>query len=457
MHSKGTRTSSLAGYSAALAVAGICALGMGCISAALAQGSPDEPNVITSGDWLSDSNDKPAAPPPAATPNTALPPVVVPPAGDKTKKPATASKPKAAKTAAAKDPTADIATGKARAGQSIIALVNDEPITAYEIEQRQRLLGMSAGGIQEKAQANFKALIKAPGTSERLKAILNEVVEANKGKSREDIIEIFEKRKKEFAISMQRQALDTARSSVLPGLKKQAMDELIEERLKLQEAKRLNVVAGDDDVDKIIKGIAERNKMSETEFAEYVKKGGGDLSAMKSWNEVVRRKYGQQVAISERDVDRFVEKAPAAAVDDNVDLQVQRVTLPIVGKPDQKQVAQRLAEAEMVAAGFKGCLTTAVAAQVVAGAKFEDLGTMKPSKIGEPTRSLLLSAKDGDILPPSVGGGGVELWIVCGRQVGKANEERRQNAQAELRQREFEVLARKAMKDLRQDASIEYR
>jgi peptidyl-prolyl cis-trans isomerase SurA len=448
MHSKGTRTSSLAGYSAALAVAGICALGMGCISAALAQGSPDEPNVITSGDWLSDSNDKPAAPPPAATPNTALPPVVVPPAGDKTKKPATASKPKAAKTAATKDPTADIATGKARAGQSIIALVNDEPITAYEIEQRQRLLGMSAGGIQEKAQANFKALIKAPGTSERLKAILNEVVEANKGKSREDIIEIFEKRKKEFAISMQRQALD----------------ELIEERLKLQEAKRLNVVAGDDDVDKIIKGIAERNKMSETEFAEYVKKGGGDLSAMKSrfratlsWNEVVRRKYGQQVAISERDVDRFVEKAPAAAVDDNVDLQVQRVTLPIVGKPDQKQVAQRLAEAETVAAGFKGCPTTAVAAQVVAGAKFEDLGTMKPSKIGEPTRSLLLSAKDGDILPPSVGGGGVELWIVCGRQVGKANEERRQNAQAELRQREFEVLARKAMKDLRQDASIEYR
>ena len=44
------------------------------------------------------------------------------------------------------------------AEQSIVALVNDEPITGYEIQQRAVML--SGGSVQQKAQENFKALIK---------------------------------------------------------------------------------------------------------------------------------------------------------------------------------------------------------------------------------------------------------------------------------------------------------
>ncbi len=89
--------------------------------------------------------------------------------------------------------------------------------------------------------------------------------------------------------------------------------------------------------------------------------------------------------------------------------------------------------------------------------EFDVLSAQKPSSIPEPTRSLLLNARDGEMLPPTVSPGSVELWAVCGRKVVKADDQKREVAENSLRQKEFDILAKKHLKDLRQDAAIEYR
>ena len=126
-------------------------------------------------------------------------------------------------------------------------------------------------------------------------------------------------------------------------------------------------------------------------------------------------------------------------------------------KADQKAVAQKLSEAHLLASRFTGCAETKVLASQLKGARFQKLGKRKPSSIPEPTRSMLLSAADGDMLPPVIGDGSVELWAVCGRTVVSATDKKRQDAKATLRTKEFEIMARKHLKDLRQDASIEFR
>jgi peptidyl-prolyl cis-trans isomerase SurA len=92
-----------------------------------------------------------------------------------------------------------------------------------------------------------------------------------------------------------------------------------------------------------------------------------------------------------------------------------------------------------------------------ASAKFEDLKAIKPTSIPEPTRSMLLSAKEGDVLPPTTSGGGIEIYAVCGRRAIKGDEKAREQAQEELAQREFEIVAKRHLRDLRQDAHIEFR
>ena len=82
---------------------------------------------------------------------------------------------------------------------------------------------------------------------------------------------------------------------------------------------------------------------------------------------------------------------------------------------------------------------------------------IKPGSIAEPMRSMLLSAKDGDVLPPVTTSAGVELYAVCGRRQASGNEQLRQKALAELQSKELEVFARQHLRNLRQEANIEYK
>jgi len=353
-------------------------------------------------------------------------------------------------------------SGKRRgARQSIVVLVNDDPITDYQVEQRSRLMAMQAN-IGEQAQANFKRLIQQESTNQRLRQILHETIQANPGKSREEILAAFERRKQQFAEQLQRQAVESARAAAIPAYRKKALDELIEERLKLQEAQRLGITIDDSQVDDIIKNIAARNKKTPEQFAQDLKRMGVDVNTMRerfratlAWNAVVRRRFSAQVAVSQRDIDRMISSS-AGNAEDQVELRLHRVTLPVTGKLDQKVMAQKLDEAERVWRNFKGCSSTAALSKQI-GAKFEDLGPTKPSAVPEPTRSLLLNAKDGEMVPPNMSSKGVELYAVCGRKVIKANEQVREQVAQELQQKEFEVLAERHLRDLRQDAHIEYR
>jgi peptidyl-prolyl cis-trans isomerase SurA len=298
-----------------------------------------------------------------------------------------------------------------------------------------------------------------------MRAILEETIRANPGKTREQVLAAFEERKKVFVQSLQRQAIESAKSSLIPKFKKQALEELIDERLKLQEAKRLTLNVSDEEGDKVFKGIAERNKMTEAQFTEHLKGQGIDARTMKSrlhaqaaWRDVIRRKFGPQIAVTARDVDKYVEAAGGAGGgEDQTELQLQKITLTVPGKIDQRVMAKRLEEAEGLRRKFGGCKGMQALAATVPNAAHQDMGFTKSSAVAEPTRSLLLSAKDGEMVPGSLAQSGVELYAVCGRRTVKADEQKRQQVQEELTMKEFDVLARRHLRDLRQDAMIEYK
>ena len=106
---------------------------------------------------------------------------------------------------------------------------------------------------------------------------------------------------------------------------------------------------------------------------------------------------------------------------------------------------------------FSNCRSTRVLAGKVAGTRFQDMGNRKPSNFQEPTRTLLMNAKEQEMIPPSVTSGGIELLAVCKRTVIKAEDRLRDEKIAEFRQAKFERLARKHLRDLMDNAIIEDR
>jgi len=348
--------------------------------------------------------------------------------------------------------------------QAIVLLVNDEPITAYEIQQRANFLALQEGAgltpeIKAKAEARWAQITKDPKINERLNAMMRE----RKVTSQEQAQAV----QKEFVMKLQHDMLDQlqreTRAALMPKLKKEAQEELIDERLKLQEAKRGGIEITDADVKRMMKSLSDRNKMTEEQFAQHLKGMGVDIATMNertraqaAWREVVRRKFSAQISITSRDVDRMLSSTASETGADTVELQIQKITLPTHGKMDQTALAKRYAEADGLRQRISGCNGMGGLAKEVNG-RFDDLKYIKPSAISEPTRSMLLNARDGDVLPPATTAGGIEIYAVCGRRSIKADEKEREKAQEELAQKEFEIMAKRQLRDLRQDAHIEYR
>jgi hypothetical protein len=235
-------------------------------------------------------------------------------------------------TAAAKSDSAKPAPASSR-GQGIVVVVNDEPITGYEIEQRARFLGLSAN-VGEHAKEAFQRLVKSESTEARMRALQQDVIRSNPGMTRDQLIAIIRERQKEIGMSLQKQALENARTAILPKLRKDAREELIDERLKVQAAKKLGIVVSDNDVKTLIKDIADRNKMTYEQFAQHLKGTGVDISTMgerfraqKAWRDLIGRRYSAQVSVSQRDVDRALSAAALEAGEDTVELQVQKLAL----------------------------------------------------------------------------------------------------------------------------------
>lgn len=348
---------------------------------------------------------------------------------------------------------ADDATPSTRPIQSIVALVNDDPITGYEIEQRVALAMLGAPDVQRRLQAK----LKAPNMNDQFKNFAMKRLQASPPKSEAEQQGRIKQLQGEFVASLKSQV----EKEFVPTARKQALDELIDERLKMQEAKSLSVIAADDEVERIVSGMAERNKMNTQQFGEHLVRMGASITVMReriraslSWSDVIRRKFGHQITVANRDVDRMVASSEGQ---DDVELRINRILLTVPTNLDQKRLAQRINDAEQMRGKFGGCKSMEGMARGVPGARFDDLGDRRPTSLPEPTRSLLLSAHDDELLPPTIGEGGVELWAVCGRKVIKAADSKRETAQNELRQKEFEILSKKHLKDLRQDAHIEFR
>lgn len=352
---------------------------------------------------------------------------------------------------------------KSRSEQSIVLLVNDDPVTAWEVEQRTAFLASSTRpniDMRSRAEARWKQIIQDPKTNERFQQLLRE----KNVRSQEQAKAVQLAYVKQLQQNMMQQLQREVRATVLPGLRKQAKEELIEERLKLQEAKKLGIELTDDDVKEVLNNLAQGNKMTLEQFTQHLRSMGFDISTLRNrlkaqvaWREVIRRRYGAQISVNERDIERAMQNTAVESGQDTVELQVHKITLPLQNSLDQTQMARRYAEADALRRKYAGCKSMGDLVRTVGGARFDDLKYIRPTAIAEPTRSMLLAAKDGDMLPPVAAPGGIEVYAVCARRAIKADEKQQQKAAEDLRQREFEMHSRRHLLDLRQDAHIEYR
>jgi peptidyl-prolyl cis-trans isomerase SurA len=280
---------------------------------------------------------------------------------------------------------------------SIVVLVNDDPISDYDVEQRERFLAI------------------------------------------------------------------TTQEQPSPELKKKATDQLIDERLQVQQGRKLSVSVDENDVTSIVEDMAQKNNLDVDGLATALSKAGVNIKTLKDrvrsqlvWQNVVRQKFRREIQIGDVDVDKALSDAGGQvnAGPAETALQLRQVRYEFPAGADQKTIAERLAAAESVRGKFGSC---ADLAKGVEGASVKTLADQQPASLVQPARLLVMNAKMGQITPPTLTASAVEMYALCGKRSVKGDDKTREDMQRKLMNEEMGIRADRLLRDLRQDAFIEYR
>ena len=85
------------------------------------------------------------------------------------------------------------------------------------------------------------------------------------------------------------------------------------------------------------------------------------------------------------------------------------------------------------------------------------LADEKPASLAQPARLLVTSAKIGQMTPPTISAAAVELYAVCGKRSFRGDDAARTATQRKLMNEEMKIRAERLLRDLKQEAFIEYR
>lgn len=287
----------------------------------------------------------------------------------------------------------------AQSEQSIAVLVNDEPITNFDITQRVRLLTV------------------------------------------------------------------TRREQPSETLRKKVIEDLISERIQLQAATKAGIALNEDEVNQVFGNVAKSNKMSADQLTASLSQLGVNASTMKdqikariSWREVVKNKFRGQISVNASQVDKAISsEEPPGEQKKGVEFQLQRVRLDLSDSPDQRAIAGRLVEAERLRARVQSCTNIEEVVRPLRKASVKVVGRRSADQVPQPTRAILLASNEGQMTPPTITSAGVELYVVCAKRSVNRNDEQREKVRSKLLSQEYDILARRHLRDLRQEAFVEYR
>lgn len=142
----------------------------------------------------------------------------------------------------------------------------------------------------------------------------------------------------------------------------QVLREMVDERLRLQEADRLGIRVTDREIDQEIDQLAARNNFTAEQFSQQLNQRGVDMNSVRTlikaslaWNKVAQRQLRRQIEITDEEVDETLDRLRESLNEPQKKLHEIFLS---VNAPDQEsetlQTAERIIQQAREGADFSG-------------------------------------------------------------------------------------------------------
>jgi peptidyl-prolyl cis-trans isomerase SurA len=289
------------------------------------------------------------------------------------------------------------ACGGVAHAQEVVLLVDGEPITALDIEQRGKFINMSAH--------------RMPSRQEVIDGLVDEILEIREAK---------------------RYTIDPSDSDVNDAFNSVATNMNID-------SQKLTQI--------LVSGGASVATLKQK------------LRAQMAWSNLVRGRYKASLEIPDSDVEAQMHLHDSGDTAGQVGYEyVLRPILLVVprGAPDSAFDARKK-EADALRARFSDCGSGVSFARALREVAVRDPISKSSSDFSEDLRKILDGTDVGHLTPPEQTTEGIQMFAVCNKRETKSDSPSMQKVRAQLFEQKFGARAKRYLTELRHQAMIEYK
>ena len=283
------------------------------------------------------------------------------------------------------------------AAQAVVVMVNGDPITSYDIDQR----------------AKFTQLV------------------SHKAPARKDVI-----------------------------------DELIDEKLKVQVGRRYKLERTDGDVDSSFAEMAKRMNLSPEQLTQTLERGGVDAGTLKAriradmvWQQIVRGKFQSSFQFREKDILAAVKKDEKDKDASDKVTAVEYVLSPILflvpKRAPQSTIDARRNEAEALRTRFQSCDQGLRFARGLKDIAIREQIVKSSADLPPALHEMLERTGVGPLTNPETTPNGIEVFAICEKRETKTDAPAVRQVRQEMFKEQFQAKSKRFLDQLRRQALIE--
>jgi peptidyl-prolyl cis-trans isomerase SurA len=247
--------------------------------------------------------------------------------------------------------------------------------------------------------------------------------------------------------------------------RQEVLDQLIDEKLKIKEAKRWGIEATNEEVDRSFATMASRMRLSSDQLTKSLANSGINANTLKAriradivWQQLVRGRYQSRLQLSDSEVMKaLTAKNAAAATAVSFEYTMRPILLLVPPGSPNSVYESRRREAESLRKSFRGCREGLPALRAARDVAVRDQVVRSSGDLPEGLRKLLDGIPVGQMTPPEITKHGIEMFAVCAKNELKADAPGKREARDEIFAKRFERESERYLKKLRRAALIERR
>jgi peptidyl-prolyl cis-trans isomerase SurA len=245
--------------------------------------------------------------------------------------------------------------------------------------------------------------------------------------------------------------------------RQEVLDELINEKLKVREAKKFGLDVSNAEVDKAYATMAGRMRATPEQLTQQLAKSGVNVATLKArikadiaWPQIVRGRYQSSLQIGETDILSKMEAKSDDSVGYDYTLRPILFVVP-PGSPDTL-VDGRKREAEALRGRFQGCDEGIAFARALKDVAVREQVVRSSADIPPEQRKVLEGIEVGRLTPPEVTKFGIEMFAICAKKESAADNTpgKRQIRESMMAER-YEQRSKQYLQELRRGAMLEYK